>query len=595
MRRSLAIGGALALTLAAAAFAFTAPRSYADTTWVNTATQATQLTSATALGPMSGAQQLHVNVALKLRNGSALNAYIQAINTPGNAQYGQSLTPAQFVANYAPTSDQVQAVVSYLSGKGLTNISAEPNNLFITADGTAAQIEAAFNTQLGLFSQNGATVYANTAAAQVPSSLGGTVLSVLGLNNASVMTPPTHTPKGGINGQGGKQPQPQPQPTCAAPAVAPTGPITFIGTPTGVSAPQYLTAFTPRGFQTSYDVGTTPTGCNTAIAIFAEGNVTGVVQDLRTEEAAYGMPQVPVTVVPTGIASSDTSGAGEWDLDTQTSTGMAETVKMLYLYDATSLTDSDIAIEFNRFAAQDYAKAGSASFGECEVFPYVDGAMLADDEVFAEAAAQGQTVFASAGDTGGFCAVAPTNGVPAGGPFVNYPASSPYVVAVGGTTLLVNSDGSYNNELAWLAGGGGTSVFEYSPYWQSGIVPAANGTVGKALPDVAMDADPNSGAAIYMNGAQTVVGGTSLSSPLSLGVWARLESAHGNSFGFATPHFYQLVSAYPFPQTGQVPTSATGFHDVILGDTGPYAATPGYDYATGLGTFDVSVINALIK
>ena len=133
--------------------------------------------------------------------------------------------------------------------------------------------------------------------------------------------------------------------------------------------------------------------------------------------------------------------------------------------------------------------------------------MVAWDQIFAEAAAQGQTVFASTGDTGGFCPVASTNGAPGGVPDVNYPASSPYVVGAGGLTLLTDSDGSYNNEAAWLAGGGGPSLFESQPYWQSGVAPPTGTTcvevvacLGKTLPDVAMDADPNSGANVYVGG-----------------------------------------------------------------------------------------------
>jgi subtilase family serine protease len=77
--------------------------------------------------------------------------------------------------------------------------------------------------------------------------------------------------------------------------------------------------------------------------------------------------------------------------------------------------------------------------------------MLADDNAFEEAAAQGQTVFNSAGDTGGFCPVGVAeNGVPAGVPDVNYPASSPWVVPVGGTTLITSSTGAYSEEIAWL-------------------------------------------------------------------------------------------------------------------------------------------------
>lgn len=274
-------------------------------------------------------------------------------------------------------------------------------------------------------------------------------------------------------------------------------------------------------------------GANTPIAIFAEGDLTGVVKDLRTAEAAFHLTQVPVTVIHTGLASTDTSGADEWDLDSQYTTGMAQNVKALYFYDATSLTDSDLALAFSRFATDKKALIGNASFGECEAFPYIDGSMLVDDEIFAQAASQGQTVFASSGDTGGFCPVGVgTNGVPAGAPLVQYPAASPYVTAVGGTTLLTNSDGSYNNEIAWYAGGGGISQFEYPGRWQFTANVPSTATGSRGVPDIAMVADPESGAVVYVNGAPLVVGGTSLSSPLAVGVWARILTRNPKA-GFA--------------------------------------------------------------
>lgn len=539
-----------------------APVAMADSTtaWAGTATKALSLKNATDLGPLSAPTPVQVTLGLKLHNQSGLHSYIHAISTPGNSLYGQSLTPAEFAATYSPTDSEVQAVSSYLTSCGFTNIKVSPNRLMVTASGTAEQAESAFNTKLEQFQLNGKTVFYNTTGAMVPESLGGTVASVLGLNNVVAVSSPMKKkapPKsGGGSGSG-----------------------TSSGSGSSVSLPNYPASYNPQGFQKAYDALHTSTGQGTNIAIFAEGDLTQVVKDLRTEETANGLPQVPVSVVPTGIASTDTSGADEWDLDTQYSTGMAQTVNQLYIYDATSLTDSDIAIEFNKFVTDNLAKAGSASFGEDESFPYLDGAMMIDDEIFAEAAAQGQTVFASSGDTGGFSTVAPTNGVPAGIPDVEYPAASPYVVAVGGTTLITNSDGSYNEELAWLAGGGGQSYWETAPAWQSGVVPTS--TVGKGLPDISMDADPNSGANVYVNGVPEVVGGTSLASPLALGVWARLESSHANNLGFAAPLFY---GAY----------KTNGFHDITLGDNGPYPATPGWDFATGLGSIDVGNMDSVI-
>ena len=541
-------------------------------TWSSTATKALPLVNTTALGPMDPNAAVHIVVALQLNNMSQLKTLIQREATPGDPLYETTLTPAQFTSTYGPTPAQVQAVENYLTSQGFQNLQVEDNNLFVSADATVQQAQTAFNTALGQFVLNGKTVYANTLAAQVPVSLSGTVAAVLGLNNISAMATVATTATTVTVGSGG------------------TGSVSVSVNPPDVNNMVYG----PSNFQTAYDAGKTPTGSLTSIAIMAEGDLTGVVSDLRAFEKLYSLPQVPVTIVPTGIASTDTSGADEWDLDSQSSTGIAGNVQHLYFYDASSLTDSDLAIAFNRFATQNVARAANASFGECEVFPYLDGSMLADDEVFAEAAAQGQTVFSSTGDVGAACPVEGTNGVPDSGPImVSYPASSPYVVAVGGTDLLTNSDYTWNNEIAWYSGGGGISQFEYSMYWQSGIVPS-NELGDRGLPDVAMCADPDvCGANIVVGGSQEVVGGTSLSSPLSMGSWARIESAHKNKLGFAAPLFYAMAQG--INTAAPALPSVIGFHDIILGNNAGYSATPGWDYTTGLGSFDISQVNTLIK
>jgi pseudomonalisin len=517
--------------------------------WTTTATQSVgpALANATALGLLPSSTPIHINVGLQIQNRAALVDYVQSINTPGNALYGQQLQTTDFLATYAPTNAQVQSVVNYLSQAGFQNITVEPNNLIVSADGTALAVQSAFNTSLESYSVNGSTVFANLVPAQVPASLGGLVTAVLGLNNAAVMTTPN------------------------------------------VSVPNFPGSYRPANLWLAYDVGTTATGSKTPIAIFAEGNVTGVISDLRLAESHNQLPEVPVTVEQVGIASTDTSGVDEFDMDTQYSTGFAGTVSRLYIYDTTSLSDSDTALEFNHFAAQNLARAGSASFGICEVFPYLDGSMIVDDNSFLEAAAQGQTVFASAGDNGSACGVGVgENGVPGdGAPLVNYPASSPYVIGAGGTTLITNSNGTYDEEIGWYAGGGGVSQFEASPFWQTAVNPLS--TQGKGVPDVAMDADPNSGVYIWLDGTeQCCYGGTSLSSPLSLGAFARFQSTHNNKLGFAGPVFYNGATALPSA------ASPTGFHDIIVGANGAYTCLPGYDLVTGLGTFDVTKYNAAL-
>jgi hypothetical protein len=340
------------------------------------------------------------------------------------------------------------------------------------------------------------------------------------------------------------------------------------------------------------------TGDCTAIGIIAEGDLTQVVTDLQTFETTYLLPAVPVTVVNAGIPSPDVSGADEWDLDSQESTGIAQQVSHLYFYVATSLTDSDIGLAINKAVSSNQVKAFNMSFGECEFFPYLDGAMLLDDEMFGEAALQGQTAFASSDDNGSACPSEAPNGVPlAGPPDTSYPASSPYVIAVGGTNLFTNANYTYDYEVAWEASGGGPSYFETSPFWQaytgSGtapIVPSSEAGM-RGVPDVSMCAGGAEvaicAANVFVDGTATLVGGTSLSSPLAMGAWARIETSHKNKLGFAAPLIYQLANGGPTP-------SSPYFNDVILGGNGLYTALPGYDYVTGLGSWDILEINKVI-
>ena len=95
------------------------------------------------------------------------------------------ITPAQFTATYGPTASEVAQVTSYLQSQGLSNVVVEPNNLLVSATGSAASVGKAFNTTLNSFTLDGATVFANTTTAYVPSALNGIVVAVLGLNNAA--------------------------------------------------------------------------------------------------------------------------------------------------------------------------------------------------------------------------------------------------------------------------------------------------------------------------------------------------------------------------------------------------------------------------
>jgi subtilase family serine protease len=526
------------------------------------------------LGVANTTLPMHITVSLVTRNDSAIPALLMRQNTPGDSMYHHYLTPQQSMQMFSPSLAQVQAVESYLTSNGFSNVTASADNELVMANGTVATVNAAFQTaeHAGLF--NGKAILINSAPAQVPASLSGTVRAILGVHQFPAQKMLKYRPAGS---------------SC---------------TENPVNGVCVLNDFTPRDFWLAYDArgpyapgdGTSGyqadyhDGINTNIAIFAEGDLAGVLpNDLRQFENINTLPPTSYQIVPeTGFNSTDTSGADEFDLDTQMSSSMAGNVKRLDVYDANSLDDDDLIVDYDLFKTNDVDAAASASYGGCESLEETGGDLQSEDAIFAEAAVQGQTVFASSGDSGTGCLSA-ENGVPAGVPGVEYPASSEYVVGAGGTSLFTTATDFYQGEISWDSGGGGLSLFETPGPWQSPVSTYA--TAGeRGVPDVAMDADPNiSGADVIVAGAPEIIGGTSLSSPLSLGVWARLETQSNNVYGFAAPVLYKEFndlggSATTVP--GGYTRTVGGFNDVVVGSNG-LPATEGYDLTTGLGSFDI--------
>jgi subtilase family serine protease len=587
--------------------------------WAGTATQAVNLAGMAGgrgliMSRLSDSVPLRIVVGLA-SNRAAADAYLRHQTTPGDPLFHKFLTPAQFTAMFNPSRTQALAVASYLAREGFSNIAIEPNNLIVSGVASPSRAEAAFHTTIQATVVNGRVLYGNVTPAQIPSQLRGLVTAVLGLNNVYQMR--THVvPMSAFAVRRQLQSAGTLQTTSAH-----TPPPCLVVTAQNVCT---FGEYGPKQYQLAYDAcPNTCTGYNTTVAVMAEGNVTQVLKDLRTAEAYWGLPHVPYTAIQVGVSSVDTSGLDEWDLDTQISSGIAQTVKHLYVYHTTSLTDSDITLEYSHWVNDDLAIGGNSSFGEPESLAYADGSMEVDDALFNQAASQGQTMFASTGDNGEGCPVLAATGVPNSGvPEVCYPAASPYVVAVGGTTLDTNAvgatgpctdcgqPGTYYGEHVWVGTGGGVSKWETAPYWQTnGIV--ASATAGRAIADISMCADNNGCPMdVFVNGAQIGVGGTSLSSPMSMGVWARLQTMHANKLGFAAPVYYGIYGKYepcPLGSTGctpaEFPTANTaalppdttepigGFHDVLFGSNGiPSTAAPGWDTPTGLGSVDICVM-----
>lgn len=494
----------------------------------------TLVKGAVDLGP-APSEPMVVTAVLTLHDTALLDQSLKALYTPGNPRFHHFLTPSSFDAAYGPSPSAVKSVSTWAGHAGLSVVSVSANRMLVHLTGEAGALGRAFGVTIDRFKMpSGATYLSNTTAARLPAALSGYVASVVGLS------------------------------TLGQAQLAP------VATPAATLS--YPTSYGPSQFASIYDAPSSDTGASQTIAILAEGDLSQPQRDLRTFESSFHLPQVPWTTIPVGSASTDTSGDDEWDLDTQYSTGFAPGVSSLLVYDTTSLSDSDILAEMNRFVTDDLSRQASFSAGECEVLADTDGFVASGDQVLKEAVAQGQTLFAASGDTGSFCpALVSENGVPAGLPDVDYPASSPYAVGVGGTTLLGLP--SPLHEVAWYAGGGGQSLLEAEPSYQSSVG-GENLGIRRGVPDVALDADPESGYEVVVGGRQETVGGTSASSPSWLGIWARTQAAHASSLGFANDTIY----AEP----------ASSFHDIVVGANGLYTAGPGYDYITGRGTPDIT-------
>jgi pseudomonalisin len=542
----LALAG---LTLAA--FATTAQAE----TWAPTATKATAVastarTAVTHIAAMQAGTLTHVVVALKLRNKSQLDQ-LTADLMSGHSH--KTLSSEDFLRLYAPTQEQVQAVVSHLTKSGFTNITVSANNLLISANGSAGSVKSAFNTELHTYNVNGRNAYANISDASVPQSLGNIVLAVHGLQTVHLH----HTMLKKLDT------------SVAAKTLSAVG-------------------HNPTDFPTIYNATSLPSATNATIGIITQGDLTQTIADLRTFTSNAGYPQTNVSTVVINGASSDTSGIDEWNMDTQSSLAAAGgTIKQMILYAANTLSDADLTSAYNRVVSDNKAQAINVSLGECETDAQSSGITASNDQIFQSAVAQGQTFSVSSGDSGAYeCDTSTTA--------QSYPAVSPYVMALGGTLVNTGSGNAWSSETVWACSGwqscqqsanggagGGPSLTEAAPSWQ--VSAGVLGTSTKrGVPDVSLDADPSSGALVIVNGSSEQIGGTSLAAPLFTGFWARVQSANNNGLPFPATAIYQKAAANP-----------TIFHDVTSGSQG-YSAKAGWDYASGYGSLNVANFASVI-
>jgi len=555
---------------------------------------------AIALGALAGRTVLHLDVTLKVPDPSALTAFIAAVSDRGSPLFHHFLRPGQFGARFGPTLSEVLAVEASLRAMGLSPGRVTANRLAIPVTATAAVAERAFGVSLERYRlAAGRVAYSNATAPGLPAAVAGYVQGVLGLSNlyreqSLAVRPASPAARSS-----------QPQRRVAAVAAA-SGPSACAAASSAADEFGSYTADQLASYYAMspmYKLGDFGQGVRVALAEFEPDSAT----DIATYESCYGVStSVSYTEVDGGPGTG--SGSGEAALDIEDVLGLAPDVS-IDVYQAPTATSTDVYDVYSAIVDADADQVVSTSWGLCELDS--DPSLItSEDSLFAQAATQGQTVFAAAGDWGstGCLQDGTANDSSLS---VSDPSSQPYVIGVGGTSIGATAQTVWNDSsVTDGAGGGGLSADWCMPAYQyqaaiPGLVSSDSETESscgtavpyvRQVPDVSADADPYTGYTIYYDGSWVAIGGTSAAAPLWAAVAALIDASpfcsdygSGNA-GVQPAGLYAMVSA---EHSYIYSTRAEGFYDVTSGNndytpsgytSGLYPATTGYDMASGLGT-----------
>lgn len=509
------------------------------------------LRHARPLAHLNPNRQLTVTATLRTADPAGLQSFLAAVYNPASPLYHHFLTPRQFAARFAPGDTIRTQVSSWLAAQGLHVVGISRNGLQIRARGSVSHLQHAFATPLSTYHLGSRTVFANAQPVSVPAAIVPHVVAVSGLTNAA-------------------PPQPA-RLTAAAP-----------------------TSYSPADMAALYDVaplhaaGDTGAGQTVAIATFAGY----AAADIATYDDRFGLSGTVSKVSVDGRAALGAgNGQNETEADIESVQGMAPGAHII-VYQAPNDQSDQTALDlYNRIVSDDKAQVVTTSWGGPED-QTPSASLTAFDQILQEAAAQGQAWFAASGDSGAYDNAGTGSG--SGTALtVDFPAADPWVTAVGGTTLQATGT-AYTTESAWSDGGssqspvgsgGGLSQDFARPAYQSGPGVANQYSNGqRQVPDVAADADPHTGYAVFTvtSGHKTgwiSGGGTSVAAPLWAGFAAVANQAVGRRLGFLNPTLYALGQ-----HASSLPRAP--FHDVTQGDNLYYPATPGWDFATGWGSMD---------
>jgi len=604
---------------------------------------------------------MSIEVVLAPTHQAQLKSVLAALYDAKSGSYQHWLTKGQFAASFGPSGAERAAVVRYLASEGLT-LKPSTSPFLVRASGSSALVSGAFRTNLRTFRDaRGISYFSNVSAVQLPASVAGGVLGVVGLTNtvrpeSNVVRIPNNVQRG-MGKPTGSSSCETPYPTRADFYNAVNNGVSF---PFGYGAGPGCSGLTPSQDNSIYDApngGPRVQGAGVNAAVFElsayqESDIDTWAHQFYGKH--YTPPLVNINVdggplnpvCPAGDtcppAYNGYAGDIEVDADIEMILATAPDIRHLEVYNApndyTGQTELD---EYSAIAQQDTADTVSSSWSECE--NDVDAAYVqAENVVFEQMAAQGQSMFGAAGDTGAFECIRSD-----GTTIVNSldPPSQPYVTSVGGTSLtsfnpgqnpnpsyprngaetIWNVDGLCNSSaneggqsgFFWCAetgaGGGGFSQYWGRPSYQRGpgvnsryttyangstqCALAAAGTPCREVPDVSMNADEYTPYSEYCTGNASTpnsvcatisttpagwfgIGGTSLSSPFTSAIIADRDGFDGRRTGLADELFYSLFNSR---DPGQY------FHDItgagqFPNNNGLFPTTPNYDEATGIGS-----------
>jgi subtilase family serine protease len=593
------------------------------------------------MGASSSAQQMNFGLLLGMRDQAGAMATLKAISDPSSSSYGQWLTNAQFDARYAPAKSSVTAVQDWLRSEGFQVTKTLPSGMYVEASGSVAKVESAFGTSVHNYTYLGKNVHANNSQLSLPSGTPAAVTSaisgVIGVDQGTALKHTAATEPGPPPGaRFGVQP-------CSAyyaQKLATDKPVAY-----GKHQPYAVCGYGPQQYQAAYgESALLKAGINgrgTTVAITDAYAAPTIYQDAQKYNKVHHQPLFKpgqfsqIIPDPNDFNLVDECGAqgwyGEETLDVEAVHAMAPGAKIVYVgaTDCSTGLDTAWAETIDNHVADVITNSWTDGTDDITLLgtEYVEFY----EQFSTEAALTGITVNFSSGDSGDHTA----GGTDLASKTVEFPADLPFVTGVGGTSVFIGRHGQWLDEHGWQTsysvltngawtpappgdyssgGGGGTSDLFTQPFYQAGKVPAsisqANGsTPMRAVPDIAMPGDPNTGflvgeTQVFPDGTywdQYRIGGTSLSSPMLAGVVAVANQVHHHPLGFINPLYYKLLGTSalhdivaPTSPVAQVRTEFVNGVDNSQGklyrlqtvdvQSSTLHDTPGYDNETGVGT-----------